>query len=129
MSEQPASVDDYIAGFPSDVAERLQQVRAVIVAQVPAGDASAPEERMRYGIAAVMLGGRYALHFAGWKHHIGLYPVPTLPADLEAKVAPLRQAKDTVVLKHALPLPVELVGRIAAAIVAQRAGGGEPRAS
>ena len=108
---------------------RLQQVRTAISAQVPARDAHGPEERMRYGIAAVMLGGRYALHFAGWKHHIGLYPVPTLPDELEAEVAPLRQAKDTVILKHALPLPVELVGRIAAASVAQRAGGGEPQAS
>lgn len=120
MSEQPASVDDYIAGFPSDIAERLRQVRAAILAEVPAVGGQAPEERMRYGIAAVMLGGRYALHFAGWKHHIGLYPVPTLPDPLEAEVAPLRHAKDTVILKHTQPLPVELVGRIAAAIVALR---------
>ncbi|WP_206448353.1 hypothetical protein [Agrococcus sp. KRD186] len=47
MSDQPASVDVYIAGFPPDVAERLQQVRAAIVAQVPARDAHGPEERMR----------------------------------------------------------------------------------
>ena len=56
-------------------------------------------------LAAVMLGGRYALHYAGWKKHIGLYPVPTLPEPLEAEVAPLRSGKDTLVLKHADPLP------------------------
>jgi uncharacterized protein YdhG (YjbR/CyaY superfamily) len=114
--EQPSTVDAYIATFSPDIAERLQQVRAAILAEVPQ-----PQERMRYGIAAVMLGGRYAIHFAGWRKHIGLYPVPPLPADLEAEVAPLRSSKDTVVLKHALPLPTELVGRIAAAIVALRA--------
>ncbi|WP_306233090.1 iron chaperone [Agrococcus beijingensis] len=114
--EQPSTVDAYIAAYSPEIAERLQLVREAIVAEVPE-----PEERMRYGIAAVMLGGRYALHFAGWRKHIGLYPVPTLPADLEAEVAPLRSAKDTVVLKHALPLPTELVGRITAAIVALRA--------
>lgn len=65
-----------------------------------------------------MLGGRYALHFAGWKHHLGLYRVPRLPEPRESEVAPLRAAKDSVVLKHNQPLPVELVGRIAAAIVA-----------
>ncbi|WP_092915719.1 iron chaperone [Agrococcus baldri] len=129
MSEQPASVDDYIAGFPPDVAERLLQVRAAILAGVPTPEGQVPEERMRYGIAAVMLGGRYALHFAGWKHHIGLYPVPTLPEALETEVAPLRQAKDTVVLKHALPLPIELVGRVTAAIVALRLEEGQPHAS
>jgi uncharacterized protein YdhG (YjbR/CyaY superfamily) len=115
MSEQPATVDDYIAGFPPEVAERLQQVRRAIREAVPE-----PEERMRYGIAAVMLGGRYALHFAGWKQHIGLYPVPPLPDDLEAEVAPLRSGKDTVNLRHRDPLPIALVERIARAVVAAR---------
>ncbi|GEK79887.1 iron chaperone [Agrococcus baldri] len=124
MTEQPASVDAYIARFPDDVAERLRQVRAAILAEVPGTDGAPPEERIRYGIAAIMLGGRYALHFAGWRRHIGLYPVPTLPEPLEAEVAPLRESKDTVVLKHDRPLPVELVGRIAAAIVAQRGAAG-----
>ena len=83
---------------------------------------------MRYGIAAVMLGGRYALHFAGWRKHIGLYPVPPLPEELESEIAPLRSGRDTVNLKHRDPLPVELVGRVAAAIVAMRAADGPPPA-
>ena len=122
MSEQPASVDAYIAAFEPDIAERLQQVRAAILAAVATPDAQEPEERIRYGMPAVMLGGRYALHFAGWRQHIGLYPVPPLPEQLESEVAPLRSAKDTVILKHRQPLPVELVGRIASAIVELRAG-------
>lgn len=87
----PASVDEYIAGFPSDVQVILTQVRAAMRRSLP--DA---EERIRYGMAAFMLGGRYALHFAGWKDHVGLYPVPALPADLEREVAPYRTTKDTV---------------------------------
>ncbi|WP_353827671.1 iron chaperone [Agromyces sp. SYSU T0242] len=110
------TVDQYIASFPDDVAERLARVRRAILAEVPGA-----EERMRYGIAAVMLGGRYALHFAGWKRHIGIYPVPALPEPLESEVAPRRSGKDSVVLPHSEPLPDELVGRIAAAIVAARA--------
>lgn len=117
MAESPQTVDAYIAGFPPEVAERLRQVRAAIVAEVP--DA---EQRMRYGIAAVMLGGRYALHFAGWKKHIGLYPVPTLPEPLESEVAPHRRGTDTLARLHTDPLPVELVSRIARAIVAARRG-------
>ena len=123
MSEQPTTVDAYIAAFEPAIAERLQQVRAAILAEVPQ-----PEERMRYGIAAVMLGGRYALHFAGWRKHIGLYPVPPLPEELESEIAPLRSGKDTVNLKHRDPLPVELVGRVAAAIVAMLAADGPPPA-
>ena len=111
------TVDEYIASFPDEVADRLRQVRAAIIAEVP----PPAEEKMRYGIAAVMLGGRYALHFAGWKRHIGLYPVPTLPEPLESEVAPMRTGKDSVNIRHGDDLPVELIGRITAAIVAQRA--------
>jgi uncharacterized protein YdhG (YjbR/CyaY superfamily) len=111
-----ATVDEYIAGFPPEVAERLQRIREVILAEVPS-----PEEKVRYGIAAVMLGGRYALHYAGWKKHIGLYPVPTLDEPLENAIAPYRAEKDSVVFPHRAPVPYELVGEVTKAIVARRA--------
>jgi len=115
MNASAQTVDEYIAGFPPEVAERLRAVRAAIRAEIP--DA---EERMRYQIAAFMLGGRYALHFAGWKKHIGLYPVPRLPEPLESEVTPHRQAKDSLAFLHKEPLPVELISRIARAIVELR---------
>lgn len=115
VSEDATTVDAYIASFPPEIADRMARVRQAILAEVP--DA---EERMRYGIAAVMLGGRYALHFAGWKKHIGLYPVPTLPEPLESEIAARRSGTDSLVLPHKEELPVELVGRIARAIVELR---------
>lgn len=116
----PATVDEYIAGFPPDVAERLQRIREIIVAAVREGTGQEPDEKMRYGIAAVMLGGRYALHYAGWKKHIGLYPVPPMPDGLEQDVAPHRAEKDSVTFPHAQPLPYDLVRRVAVEVVAQR---------
>lgn len=112
----PATVDEYIAGFPPEVAERLQRIREIIVADVPE-----PQEKVRYGIAAVMLGGRYALHYASWKRHIGLYPVPTLDEPLESRIAPFRAEKDSVVFPHSEPIPYELIGEVTRAIVARRA--------
>lgn len=111
-----ATVEEYIAGFPPEVAERLQRIREVILAEVPL-----PEEKVRYGIAAVMLGGRYALHYAGWKKHIGLYPVPTLDEPLQSEIAPYRAEKDSVVFPHAQPVPYELIREMTRAIVARRA--------
>lgn len=116
----PATVDEYIAGFPPDVAERLQRIRGIVVAAVRDATGAEPEEKIRYGIAAVMLGGRYALHYAGWKKHIGLYPVPTLPDGLEQDVAPHRAEKDSVTFLHSRPLPDDLIRRIAEAVVAER---------
>ncbi len=116
----PTTVDEYIAGFPPDVAHRLQRIREVIVAAVESGSGAVPEQKIRYGMAAVMLDGRYALHFAGWKKHIGLYPVPTLEEPLQSEVAPYRAAKDSVNFPHSQPVPYELIRRVAEAIVAQR---------
>lgn len=118
-----ATVDEYIGGFPPEVAERLQRIREILVTAVAARSGSQPEERIRYGIAAVMLGGRYAIHFAGWKKHIGLYPVPSLPEPLETEFAPYRAEKDSAVFRHAEPMPYELIARVADAIVAMRGPG------
>lgn len=117
---KPATVDEYVAGFPPHVRERLQRIRSEIVSAVRHPDGGLPEEKMRYGIAAVMLGGRYALHFAGWKKHIGLNPVPRLSEPLESEIALYRAEKDTVVFPHAKDVPYDLVGRIAAEIVRLR---------
>jgi len=115
MTATPETVDEYIASFPTDVQPVLQAVREAINASVPDG-----EERIRYGIAAVMLGGRYAIHFAGWKHHIGLYPVPEFEGELEAEVAPYRAKKDSVNFPYSRPVPYELISRMAAEIVRRR---------
>jgi len=111
----PPEVDAYLAGLPPGVADRLRRIRRAILDEVPR-----PEERMRYGIPAVLLGGRYALHYAGWKRHIGLYPVPTLPEPLESEIAPYRSGKDSVIFPHSAEIPDGLVSRIAAAVVAGR---------
>ncbi|THG30137.1 iron chaperone [Naasia lichenicola] len=115
MTQAAATVDEYIAGFPPEVQERLQKVRSAIHSAVPGG-----EEKVRYAIPAVMLGGRYAIHFAGWKKHIGLYPVPTLAEPLESEIAPFRVAKDSVNFPHSTPIDYDLIARVAAAIVAMR---------
>lgn len=113
-AEGVAAVEAYITGFPPEVADRLREIRRAIAAEVPD-----PEEKMRYGVAAVMLGGRYALHFAGWNKHIGLYPVPPLPEPLESEVSPYRSGKDSVVFPHSVEIPYGLVSRLAAATVAR----------
>ncbi|GAA1988188.1 DUF1801 domain-containing protein [Microbacterium pumilum] len=118
----PTTVDAYIASFPPDVAERLERIRGILVDAV-AESGVEPEQKIRYGIGAVMLGGRYAIHFAGWKKHIGLYPVGTLDEPLEGEVAPYRAEKDSVVFLHRDPVPYELIARVAEAVVAKRGAG------
>ncbi len=121
---KPSTIDEYIAGYPDEVRGMLQRVRTAISDQVPGFS-----EKIRYGMPAIMLGstndptgGRYALHFAAWKNHLGLYPIPTLPEPLESEIAPYREAKDSVNFPYTRPVPYDLISRVTAAIVSLRHG-------
>ena len=46
--------------------------------------------------------------------------MPTLDDPLEGEIASYRSAKDSVVFLHSKPMPYELIGRVAEAIVTQR---------
>lgn len=115
MAETPTTVDEYIDSFPPEAQAILREVRRVMHAAVPGMD-----ETIRYGMPAVMLDGHYVVHLAGWKQHIGMYPIPPLDAELEREIAPYRAAKDTIRLRYKAPIPYELVGRLTAFLAAAR---------
>ena len=110
-----AHVDAYIAGFPPEVRDRLAELRRVIVEHLPGST-----QTIRYDMPAVMLGDRYGIHFAGWKKHVALYPVPVFDDPLESRITPYRSGRDTVKFLHALDLPYDLVADICDQLVARR---------
>ena len=65
MKTNPATIDEYIAGFPEDVQKYLQQMRATIRKAAPAA-----EETINYAIPTFKLNGNL-VHFAAFKNHIG----------------------------------------------------------
>jgi uncharacterized protein YdhG (YjbR/CyaY superfamily) len=119
MAAGPATVDEYLAGLPEDVRERVAAVRTAIHGAVPGVG-----ERISYAMPTFTLDGRPLVHVAAWKRHIALYPLPQVVADpeLERAVAPYRGAKDAMHLRHHEPLPLDLVVRVVA-LLAQRAEG------
>ena len=110
----PTTIDEYVAGFPDGPREILEQVRDALRRAVPGG-----EEKIRYGMPAIMFADRYGIHFAGWKKHVGLYPIGELDPELEAEVASHRAKKDTVQFFYAKPVPYDLIERIARALAAK----------
>jgi uncharacterized protein YdhG (YjbR/CyaY superfamily) len=82
MAERFDSVDDYIESFPPDTQAILEEVRRAIRTAAPG-----TEETISYQIPTVTLDGKYLVYFAGWKHHVSLYPIHTLDEPLESEVA------------------------------------------
>ncbi len=72
QSNTAKNIDDYIAGFPADVQDMLQQIRAAIRKVAPGA-----LEDIKYAIPTFVLDGKNLVHFAAFKNHIGFYPTPT----------------------------------------------------
>lgn len=101
------SVDEYIGTFPEDVQIILDEVRAIIKSIVP--DA---KEKISYQIAAFELNGKNLIHYAGWKNHISMYPVPEGTAAFNKEMANYVDGKGTIKFPLDKPMPMELIGKI-----------------
>lgn len=109
MTPRPTaeSIDDYIAGFPLQTQKVLEEVRGLVKGIVP--DAT---ETISYAIPTFDLHGKHLVHFAGYEHHVGLYPAPSGMVEFEAELAPYKQGKGSVQFPLDQPLPLELIRRI-----------------
>jgi uncharacterized protein YdhG (YjbR/CyaY superfamily) len=102
-----ASVDAYIASFPDTVQRSLEAVRQAIKQAAPAA-----EESISYQIAAYKLHGKPVTYFGGWKHHIGLYPLPCGDDDFRAELSSYKCSKGTVKFMLADPIPTDFIARL-----------------
>lgn len=118
MTEQPATVDEYLAACPEDTRAILEQVRATILRVVP--DAG---QRISYRIPTFTVDGRNLVHVAAFAHHIGLYPVPDAEGDLAAEIERHRTGKGTLRFPLDQPVPHDLIARVVARLLEQRRGG------
>ena len=101
-----ASIDEYIAQFPPDVQEKLQEMRRLIKETAPAA-----QEAISYQMPTFKLHGNL-VHFAAFKNHIGFYPAPSGIDAFEAELAPYRTGKGTIQFPLDQPIPAELVQKV-----------------
>jgi uncharacterized protein YdhG (YjbR/CyaY superfamily) len=109
------TVEAYLASFPDEVRPILERVRTTIQAAVPRA-----EETISYDIPTFKVDGKPVVYFAGWKHHVSVYPIPDADERLEEELAPFRAEKGTLKFPLGRPIPYELIGRAASLLAAQR---------
>jgi uncharacterized protein YdhG (YjbR/CyaY superfamily) len=120
MAGQWRTVEEYIGSFPEDVQAVLREVRRRILSVVPEAG-----ETISYQIPAMTLNGKILVHFAAWKHHISLYPVPGADPAFAAELAPYLAGKGTLRFGLHEPIPAGLIERVVTLLVQQRHG--QPR--
>ena len=102
----PKNIDDYIAGFPQEVQQKLEKIRETIRDAAP--DAV---EKISYQMPTFALEGNL-VHFAAFKHHIGFYPAPRGIEAFQEELSAYEGGKGSVKFPLDEPIPYDLIRRI-----------------
>lgn len=104
--KQPTTIDEYIADCPRDLQPLLEKVRATIRKAAPNA-----AEKISYQMPTFVQEGNL-IHFAGYDHHIGLYPGSRPIEQFKDELSKYETSKGTVRLPLDKPIPVGLITRI-----------------
>ncbi len=110
--------DDYFATVAPEVRPLLEAIQTEVERVVPGA-----QRCISYQMPAYRTGekkGRVFFYFAAFKKHIGVYPPVHDPVFL-AELAPWRGPKNNLIFPLKDPLPIALIGRVAAALAQQYA--------
>jgi uncharacterized protein YdhG (YjbR/CyaY superfamily) len=106
-STAPAkNVDEYLAMFPASVQKTLEQLRKTIKAAAPKAD-----EVISYQMPAFKYLGML-VYFAGYKNHIGFYPVSSAIKAFEKELSKYETSKGTVKFPIDKSLPLGLISKM-----------------
>ena len=99
-------IDEYIASHPKELQDILQKIRTTIRKAAPDAD-----ETIKYQMPTFTLNGNL-IHFAAYKKHIGVYPVPRGDEQFKDELARYDGQKSTARFPLDKPIPFGLIGRI-----------------
>jgi len=101
------SIDEYIASFPRDVQQTMEQLRSTIKAAAPEAG-----EKISYNMPTFTLNGTYLVYFAGWKNHIAFYGAPRGNAEFKEDLSAYEAGKGTLQFPFDKPMPLDLITKI-----------------
>jgi uncharacterized protein YdhG (YjbR/CyaY superfamily) len=114
------SHDDYFASCAPAARPRLLLIQQEVEQRV-----AHASRCIGYNMPAFRL-QRIFFYFAAFKHHVGVYPPLTDDALLVAETTPFRGPKGNLSFAHRDGLPIDLIGRVAAALALQYDGARHP---
>ncbi len=100
------NIDEYIATFPEEVQDVLQEIRTTIHKAAPEA-----EEAISYQMPTFKLNGNL-VHFAAWKNHIGFYPTPSGTKEFQKEISKYAFAKGSIQFPLDEPMPHALITKI-----------------
>lgn len=120
MMQKYKTIDEYIAQFPPEVQQKLQEMRAVIKEAAPEAT-----EAIAYQMPTFKLDGKNLVHFAAFKGHIGFFPTPSGIEAFGKELEPFRTGKGTIRFGLQEPIPFDLVKKVVLARVKESKEGSD----
>jgi uncharacterized protein YdhG (YjbR/CyaY superfamily) len=102
----PRNTDEYIAGFPENIQEMLNELRSAIRKAAPEA-----EETISYRMPAYRLNG-VLVYFAAQKNHIGFYPTSSGVNAFREVLSAYKISKGAIQFPLDKPMPLKLVSTI-----------------
>lgn len=104
--KKPATIDEYIGGFPNEVQAILEEIRMTIQKAAPEA-----KEKISYSMPAFDQNG-IVVYFAAFQKHIGLYALPTGHEAFREELSKYKSGKGSVQFPLNKPIPFDLITRI-----------------
>lgn len=101
------TIDEYIAAFPRNVRDVLEELRRIIRESAPKS-----EETISYGIPTFDLNGKHLVHFAAYKNHIGFYPTSSGITRFKKDLSRYELSRGTVRFPIDEPIPFDVIRKI-----------------
>ena len=99
--------EKYIAQFPEDVRDILNEIRQIIVEEVPEATG-----KIAYGMPGFYLNKKPMVYFAAYKNHIGFYATPTGHEEFKKELSVYKQGKGSVQFHIKDEIPYQLIRKI-----------------
>ncbi|MEP7342364.1 MAG: DUF1801 domain-containing protein [Acidobacteriota bacterium] len=102
----PKNIDEYIAGFPPEIQEKLEKIRATIRKAAPKA-----EEAISYMMPTFKLHGNL-VHFAAFKNHFGFFPGAAGVEAFKEELTKYETSKGTIRFPLDQPIPFAMITKI-----------------
>lgn len=106
QTKKPTTIDEYIAAFEPEIAERMEIIRDILHKAAPKA-----VEAIKYQMPTLVL-GKNLVHFAAYKNHIGIYPASSKDPKTLIELTPYLHGEATMRIKHAEKIPTKLITSI-----------------
>lgn len=98
------AVDQYIQKYDEETQKKLNTIRETALELAPNAT-----EWICMGIPTLDLNGKWLLHFAAYKKHIGFYPDPETIEAFKSQLKDYKISKGTIQFPLNKPLPMDLI--------------------